>query len=59
MPRLGINIISPKALFSAKPTDVIIFPWNIKNEIAAYIRNNLGGETRLWCAIPHMHELEI
>lgn len=59
MPPHGIDIISPKALFSAKPTDVIIFPWNIKNEIAAYIRKNLGEETRLWCAIPHMHELEI
>lgn len=59
MPPHGIDIISPKTLFSAEPTDVIIFPWNIKNEIASYIRKNLGGETRLWCATPHMHELEI
>ena len=59
MPPHGIDIISPEALFSAEPTDVIIFPWNIKNEIASYLRMKLGARTRLWCAIPHMHELEI
>ena len=59
MPPHGIKIISPKTLFSAEPTDVIIFPWNIKREIASYLRTNLGSQARLWCAIPHMHELEI
>ena len=58
MPALGIAIISPKALFAAQPTDVVIFPWNIKNEIAKYLGLNLGTQTRLWCAIPHMHELK-
>lgn len=58
MPAGGIAIISPKALFAAQPTDIVIFPWNIKNEIAKYLRANLGTQTRLWCAIPHMHELE-
>jgi hypothetical protein len=58
MPAVGIAIISPKALIAAQPTDVVIFPWNIKNEIATYLRASLGTQTRLWCAIPQMHELE-
>ena len=57
MPPNGIKIISPIALFAEAPTDVVIFPWNIKSEIAAYLGKNLGEQTRLWCAIPKMHEI--
>ncbi len=59
IPPHGIKIISPTDLFSEDPTDIIIFPWNIKSEIAAYLRKNLQGQSRLWCAIPFMHEVEI
>ena len=59
MPPNGIEIISPQELFSKKPTDVIIFPWNIKNEIAEFLRKNLQSQTRLWCTIPYMHEVVI
>ena len=57
MPPRGIKIIAPQDLFAAKPTDVLIFPWNIKSEIANFLRANLGEEVRLWCAIPNMHEV--
>ena len=59
MPPNGIEIISPQELFSKEPTDVIIFPWNIKNEIATFLRDNLQSHTRLWCAIPNMHEVDV
>jgi hypothetical protein len=59
MPPHGIKIISPEDLFSEAPTDVIIFPWNIKQEIASYLRTNLGNSVRLWCAIPDMHEINL
>ena len=59
MPPNGIEIISPQELFSKEPTDVIIFPWNIKNEIAEFLRKNLQSQIRLWCAIPHMHEVDL
>ena len=59
MPPHGIKIISPQQLFTEKPTDVVIFPWNIKSEIANYLRMNLGEGVRLWCAIPEMHQVEI
>ena len=59
MPPHGIKIISPQQLFAEKPTDVVIFPWNIKSEIANYLSTNLGEGVRLWCAIPEMHQVEI
>jgi hypothetical protein len=58
MPPHGIKIISPQQLFAQKPTDVVIFPWNIKSEIANYLQTNLGMGVRLWCAIPEMGQVE-
>lgn len=57
MPVGGIAIVPPKSLIAAQPTDIIVFPWNIKNEIAKYLRDDLNTQTRIWCAVPHMHEL--
>jgi 2-polyprenyl-3-methyl-5-hydroxy-6-metoxy-1,4-benzoquinol methylase len=57
MPPHAIKIISPQALSLSGPTDVVIFPWNIKVEIAAYLREILGEQTRLWSLIPHMHRV--
>jgi hypothetical protein len=54
MPPHGIKIISPEELFKQNPTDILIFPWNIKTEIATFLRANLGDQVRLWCAIPEM-----
>ena len=59
MPPHGIKIISPEQLCEEKPTDVVIFPWNIKTEIANYLRTNLDADVRLWCAIPEMRQVEI
>jgi hypothetical protein len=58
MPPHGIEIISLTELVSKEPTDVIIFPWNIKKEIAGNLLQILSPETRLWCAIPFMHEVK-
>ena len=57
MPPNGIKIISPSELFKSDATDVVIFPWNIKAEIANYLRLNLKDNVRIWCAIPFMHEV--
>jgi hypothetical protein len=59
MPPNGIRIISPEQLFEQKPIDILIFPWNIKSEIALYLKMNLGSDIRFWCAIPEMHQVEI
>ena len=58
MPPYGLKIISPNELFRKNPTDIIIFPWNLKLEIAKYLRSNLGDGVRLWCAIPELHEVD-
>ncbi len=58
MPPHGIEIISLTELVSKEPTDIVIFPWNIKKEIARNLRQVLSPKTRLWCAIPFMHEVE-
>ena len=59
MPPNGIKIISPLMLFAASPTDVIIFPWNIKAEIAEFLGKNLGEKTRIWSVIPEMREVKV
>ncbi len=57
MPPNGIRIISPKELFASNPTDVVIFPWNIKSEIAQFLGKNLHKDTRLWCVVPEMKQV--
>lgn len=58
MPPHGVEIISPEELFAQKPTDILIFPWNIKTEIAKFLYSNLDASVRLWCAIPEMHQVK-
>jgi len=57
MPVEGIPIISPEMLLKEAPTDIVIFPWNIKKEIAQYLRSNLSNEVNLWCVIPQLGEV--
>ena len=59
MPPHGIKIISPQELLQENPTDIVIFPWNIKSEIASYLKIALGDDVRLWCAIPNMNQVSI
>ena len=57
MPPHGIKIISPEELFAENPTDVVIFPWNIQEEIAQYLASNLEDKVRLWSVIPEMNQV--
>ncbi len=57
MPPNGIMIISPQEMFNQMPTDIVIFPWNIKSEIVDFIHKNFSEKVRLWCVIPEMHEI--
>jgi len=57
MPPYGINIISIENLVLSNPTDIVIFPWNIKKEIAEQLRSQFDKRVRLWCAVPDMHEV--
>lgn len=55
----NIKVVSPQALFDANPTHIIIFPWNIKNEIVTFLRAGLKNNARIWCVIPIMHEVDL
>ena len=52
MPVQGIPIISPGKMYEMNPTDIIIFPWNIKNELIPLIKMQSGGDIRIWQVIP-------
>lgn len=58
MPNTGIEIISPEQLINESPTDILIFPWNIKVEILEFLKSNLNDTVRYWCPIPEMHEIK-
>lgn len=58
MPVNGIKVISPEELLSQKPTDIVIFPWNIKLEIATYLGSCMGKDVKLWCVVPDLHQVE-
>ena len=54
MPALGIPIVTPAKMFEMLPSEIIVFPWNIKDEIANQIRMNLGTKINVWQAVPHL-----
>lgn len=57
MPAEGIPIISPQEMFELKPTDVIIFPWNIQDELIQLIKGGSQADTRIWRVIPHLEQI--
>jgi hypothetical protein len=59
MPPSGIRIISPDELTELNPTDIIIFPWNIKTEIIVSLRRILDEDVNLWCVIPQLQKVSI
>jgi hypothetical protein len=45
--------VSPEALLALEPDAVVILPWNIREEVAAWLRDaGFAGET--WTAVPEM-----
>lgn len=54
----AIPIISPELLKSLHPSDVIIFPWNIKSEISKSLRDLLGESVNLWCLVPNIERVQ-
>jgi len=57
LPSLGIPIISIEDLKVEKPTDILIFAWNISHEISTLVWEELGANVRCWIAIPDLKEL--
>jgi hypothetical protein len=57
LPSLGVPIISIEDLKKEKPTDILIFAWNISHEISTLVWRELGDNVRCWTAIPDLREL--
>ncbi|MEI6811736.1 MAG: class I SAM-dependent methyltransferase [Actinomycetes bacterium] len=57
MPINGIPIVSPETLFAASPDHVIIFPWNIKEELVKIIARGSTKRIQIWNAIPIMTKI--
>lgn len=57
MPIEGIPIISPTQMLDSAPTDVVIFPWNIQQELVRAIKAGSGSDVRIWRAIPRLEQI--
>ena len=58
MPTSFIPIISPQELF-ASPTDhIVIFPWNLEQEIVRILSANLSKGSRVWVVVPALREIQ-
>jgi hypothetical protein len=57
MPINGIPIVSPNTITHIRPTDIIIFPWNIAEEIVVVIESLTTDKTRIWKLIPEIERL--
>jgi hypothetical protein len=45
IPGTAIPIVTPDELISLDPDYVIIFPWNLRDEISSYLRGKMTGST--------------
>lgn len=54
LPGSRIPIVDPNQLKVARPDDVLILPWNIKDEVIDQLRSTLEPGTRMLVAIPQL-----
>lgn len=57
LPGSQVPVLSPNNLNSCKPTDVLILPWNISDEISERVRE-LAPMARIWVAQPKIKQLQ-
>ena len=56
LPGSNIPVITPSALAEVKPTDILILPWNIADEIKQTVLDKVP-EVKVWVAQPNMNQL--
>ena len=57
LPGSHLKVLSPDALVNADPDVVIIFPWNIANEIKSQLSSKLKGDVQYIVAIPRLKSI--
>ena len=56
LPGSQVPVLAPEMLNSLNPTDVLILPWNIAEELSAKIKT-LAPDSNIWIAQPSMKKL--
>ena len=56
IPGCRIPILNPKDVFDLNPEKIVIFPWNIANELVSEIKS-LDRNIEIWVAVPEMNRL--
>jgi hypothetical protein len=57
LPAMNIPIESPNQMFNRIPTDIVIFPWNIEEEIKAKIASGCQEKVNIWKLIPNLSRI--
>ena len=57
MPNYGIPIVGKDKLIDSSISHVVIFPWNLADEIGKKIRGSLGQDVSVWSAIPNLRRI--
>ena len=59
LPGSHIPVVDPKYYDWSTVDSVIIFPWNISDEIVTLIRNKFSSKARLYIFVPKFQELGV
>jgi hypothetical protein len=57
MPNYSIPIVPQTTLVNSDVTHIVIFPWNLADEIGMKIRSALNEKVGIWCAIPELRRI--
>lgn len=57
MPLPNIPIVDKNMLNDSDLANIFIFPWNLSEEIALKIRNQIGNVIEIWAAIPTLRRI--
>lgn len=57
MPLAYIPIVSKDSEITSTIRHIVIFPWNLVDEIAAKVRESFHNEVEIWCVIPELRKI--
>jgi len=57
LPGSRIPVLAPEAIDRARPDDILVLPWNLRDEIAGQLAPTAKWGARLFVPIPHVQEI--
>jgi hypothetical protein len=58
LPGTQIPVYSPDTLKVARPANILLLPWNIKDELSISAKS-LSPDSKIWVAQPYLHQIMI